>query len=147
MFCFMIFAKLSGLLNDSTSIDLKPAWREELLKAKSASEEQGAKWKPRATPLNFLQMVTTKDPRPKLARVVIDLKPAGREELRKAKSSSATPRGTGDGEGREDHNEALLKERVRHLRVPSPPPKVVSACNITLARAWIVRGGLTGSTG
>ena len=117
------------------------------LKIVGFEEDQGAKWKPRATPLNFLQMVTTKDPRPKLARVVIDLKPAWREELLKATSASATPRGTGDGEGREDHNEALLKERVRHLRVPSPPPKVVSACNITLARAWIVRGGLTGSTG
>ena len=33
-----------------------------------------AEWKPRATPLNFLQMVTTKDPRPKLARVVVDCK-------------------------------------------------------------------------
>ena len=59
------------------------------LKIVGFEEDQGAKWKPRATPLNFLQMVTTKDPRPKLARVVIDLKPAWREELLKAKSASA----------------------------------------------------------
>ena len=51
-------------------------------------ENQGPEWKPRATPLNFLQMVTTKDPRPKLARAVFDLKPAWREELLKAKSAS-----------------------------------------------------------
>ena len=37
-------------------------------------ENQGPEWKPRATPLNFLQMVTTKDPRPKRARVVVDCK-------------------------------------------------------------------------
>ena len=29
--------------------------------------QEGVEWKPRATPVNFLQMVTTKDPRPKLA--------------------------------------------------------------------------------
>ena len=46
-----------------------------------SEEDQGAEWKPRATPLNFSQMVTTKDPRPKLARVVVDWKLTLREEL------------------------------------------------------------------
>ena len=31
------------------------------LKIVGFEEDQGAKWKPRATPLDFLQMVTTKD--------------------------------------------------------------------------------------
>ena len=56
------------------------------LKIVGFEEDQWAKWKPRATPLNFLQMVTTKDPRPRRAPVVINLKPAGREGLLKAKS-------------------------------------------------------------
>ena len=58
------------------------------LKIVGCEEDQWAKWKPRATPLNFLQMVTTKDPRPNLAQVAFDLKPAWREEVLKAKSAS-----------------------------------------------------------